>query len=93
MNGEPTVGYYQFKFNGEDAVPCHGVGHHMSLVPAVSYDEKYKNWDLYVFEMLPKCRRMTSFILPMRICDIMNLLFLKRKSLIFSKVLDKSIFT
>ena len=23
---EPTVGYYQFKFKGEDAILCHGVG-------------------------------------------------------------------
>lgn len=61
MEEEPTVDYYQFKFNGEDAMPCHGVGHHMSLVPAVRYDEKYKNWDLFVFEMPPRCRRMTDF--------------------------------
>lgn len=54
MQGEPTVGYYQFKFNGEDAVLCHGVGHLMSLVPAASYDEKYKNWDLNVFPCIPE---------------------------------------
>lgn len=53
MQGEPTVGYYRFKFNGEDAVLCHGVGHLMSLVPASSYDEKYKNWDLSVFPCIP----------------------------------------
>lgn len=54
MQGEPTVGYYQFKFNGEDAVLCHGVGHLMSLIPAASYDEKYKNWDLNVFPCIPE---------------------------------------
>lgn len=32
MQGEPTVGYYRFKWGGEDAVLCHGVGHLMSLV-------------------------------------------------------------
>ena len=53
MPGEPTVGYYQFKFKGEDAVLCHGVGHLMSLVPASVYDEKYKNWDLSVFPCIP----------------------------------------
>ena len=53
MQGEPTVGYYRFKFNGEDAVLCHGVGHLMSLVPASSYDEKYKNWELSVFPCIP----------------------------------------
>lgn len=53
MPGEPTVGYYQFKFKGEDAVLCHGIGHLMSLVPASVYDEKYKNWDLSVFPCIP----------------------------------------
>lgn len=54
MQGEPTVGYYRFKFKDEDAVLCHGVGHLMSLVPASSYDEKYKNWDLSVFPCIPQ---------------------------------------
>ena len=54
LQGEPTVGYYKFKFNGEDAVLCHGVGHLMSLVPASTYDEKYKNWDLSVFPCIPQ---------------------------------------
>lgn len=54
MQGEPTVGYYRFKWGGEDAVLCHGVGHLMSLVPASSYDEKYKNWDLSVFPCIPQ---------------------------------------
>ena len=50
---EPTVGYYQFKFNGEDAVLCHGVGHLAQLVPAKSYDEKYTKWDLSIFPCVP----------------------------------------
>jgi DNA topoisomerase-3 len=54
LQDEPTVGYYQFKFNGEDAVICHGVGHLMSLVPAKNYDEKYQNWDLSVFPCIPE---------------------------------------
>lgn len=54
MQGEPTVGYYRFKWGGEDAVLCHGVGHLMSLVPASSYDEKFKNWDLSVFPCIPQ---------------------------------------
>lgn len=54
LQGEPTVGYYQFSFKGEDAVLCHGVGHLMSLVPASSYDEKYKSWDLSVFPCIPE---------------------------------------
>ncbi len=54
LNGEPTVGYYQFRFNGEDAVLCHGVGHLMQLVPAKHYDAKYAKWDLSVFPCIPE---------------------------------------
>lgn len=50
---EKTVGYYEFKFNGEDAVLCHGVGHLGQLVPAKNYDEKYANWDLDTFPCIP----------------------------------------
>ncbi|MBP1547892.1 MAG: hypothetical protein J6A37_15015 [Oscillospiraceae bacterium] len=47
-HGEPTVGYYKFKSNGEDAVLCHGIGH---LMPVSTYDEK--KWDLSVFLCIP----------------------------------------
>lgn len=50
---EKTVGYYEFKFNGEDAVLCHGVGHLGQLVPAKNYDEKYGKWDLDIFPCVP----------------------------------------
>lgn len=53
LKEEPTVGYYEFKFNGEDAVLCHGVGHLAQLVPAKSYDEKFAKWDLEVFPCIP----------------------------------------
>ena len=53
LKGEPTVGYYQFQFQGEDAVLCHGIGHLMQLVPAKSYDAKYAKWDLSVFPCIP----------------------------------------
>ena len=53
LKGEPTVGYYQFQFRGEDAVLCHGIGHLMQLVPAKSYDAKYAKWDLSVFPCIP----------------------------------------
>ena len=53
LKEEPTIGYYEFKFNGEDAVLCHGVGHLAQLVPAKSYDEKFAKWDLEVFPCIP----------------------------------------
>lgn len=53
LAGEPTVGHYEFKFRGEDAILCHGVGHLAQLVPAASYDEKYKSWDLNVYPCIP----------------------------------------
>ena len=54
LKGEPTVGYYQFKYKGEDAVLCHGVGHLMQLAPAKAYDPKYTKWDLSVFPCIPQ---------------------------------------
>lgn len=53
LKSEPTVGYYEFTFNGEPAVLCHGVGHLAQLVPAKSYDEKYEKWDLSVYPCIP----------------------------------------
>lgn len=57
---EPTVGYYQFKFKGEDAILCHGVGHLAQLVPAKSYDEKYAKWDLNIFPCIPDMFRSAA---------------------------------
>lgn len=54
LNGEPTVGYYQFQYKGEGAVLCHGIGHLMQLAPAKSYDVKYAKWDLSVFPCIPQ---------------------------------------
>ncbi len=54
LKGEPTVGYYEFKYKGEDAVLCHGIGHLMQLAPAKSYDPKYSKWDLSVFPCIPQ---------------------------------------
>ncbi len=53
LKDEPTVGYYQFNFKGEDAVICHGVGHLAQLVPAKAYDEKYAKWDLDAYPCIP----------------------------------------
>ena len=53
LKDDPTIGYYQFKYNGEDAVLCHGIGHLMQLAPAKSYDAKYAKWDLAVFPCIP----------------------------------------
>jgi DNA topoisomerase-3 len=53
LKSEPTVGYYEFTFNGEPAVLCHGVGHLAQLVPASSYDKKYEKWELSTFPCIP----------------------------------------
>lgn len=60
LAGEPTIGYYQFRFQGEDAVLCHGVGHLAQLVPAKSYDEKFSKWDLDVFPCIPDTFRAAA---------------------------------
>ena len=54
LKDEPTVGYYEFTFKGEDALLCHGVGHLAQLVPAKSYDEKFSSWDLNIFPCIPE---------------------------------------
>lgn len=54
LEEEPTVGHYEFDYNGEKAVICHGVGHLAQLLPAKAYDEKYAKWDLDVFPCIPK---------------------------------------
>lgn len=54
LESEPTVGHYEFKFNGEDAILCHGVGHLAQLIPAKEYDDKYSKWDLDVFPCIPE---------------------------------------
>ncbi len=54
LKDEPTVGYYQFNFKGEDAVICHGVGHLAQLVPAKAYDEKYAKWNLDAYPCIPE---------------------------------------
>lgn len=58
LNDMPSVGYYEFKFHGEDAVLCHGIGHLMQLVPAKNYDEKYAHWNLDVFPCVPETFRI-----------------------------------
>jgi len=50
---EPTIGRYEFTFNGEKAVLCHGVGHLCGLADRTAYGEQYKNWDLSVFPCIP----------------------------------------
>ncbi len=60
LKGEPSVGYYQFKYNGEDAVLCHGVGHLMQLAPAKSYDAKFSKWDLSVFPCIPQSFKLAA---------------------------------
>ena len=50
---EPTIGHYEFTFNGEKAVLCHGVGHLCGLADRTAYGEQYKNWDLSIYPCIP----------------------------------------
>lgn len=49
----PTVGWWEFKFNDEDAVICHGTGHLCEPVPAMTYGEQYKYWDINKYPCIP----------------------------------------
>ena len=42
---EPTIGHYEFTFNGEKTILCHGVGHLCGLVDAEVYGEQYAVWN------------------------------------------------
>ncbi len=49
----PTIAHWEFDFNGEKAILCHGAGHLAELIPAKGYDEKYAIWDLNTFPCVP----------------------------------------
>ena len=51
---EPTIGHYEFTFNGLPAVLCHGVGHLCQLADAKSYGEQYTKWDLNIYPCIPE---------------------------------------
>ena len=50
---EPTIGHYEFTFNGEKTILCHGVGHLCGLADRTAYGEQYKNWDLSIYPCIP----------------------------------------
>ena len=50
---EPTIGHYEFTFNGEKAVICHGVGHLCGLANAREYGERFIKWDLNAYPCIP----------------------------------------
>ncbi|MCL1832594.1 MAG: DNA topoisomerase [Oscillospiraceae bacterium] len=51
---DKTVGHWEFSFNGEAAVICHGAGHLGGLCDAKDYDgEKYSKWDLVNYPCIP----------------------------------------
>ena len=52
-SGGSPVGHYEFTFNGEKTILCHGVGHLCGLADRTAYGEQYKNWDLSVYPCIP----------------------------------------
>jgi len=50
---ELTIGHYEFTFNGEKAVICHGVGHLCGLANAKEYGEQFIKWDLNAYPCIP----------------------------------------
>ena len=51
---EKTIGHYEFTFNGEKAVICHGVGHLCELANAKEYGEQYAKWDIDKYPCIPE---------------------------------------
>ena len=52
-SGGSPVGHYEFTFNGEKAVLCHGVGHLCGLANAKEYGEQFIKWDLNAYPCIP----------------------------------------
>ncbi len=50
---EPTIGHYEFNFNGEKSVICHGVGHLCGLVDAKAYGEQFAVWNTDNYPCIP----------------------------------------
>ena len=50
---EPTIGHYEFIFNGEKTIICHGVGHLCGLVDAKAYGEQYAVWNTENYPCIP----------------------------------------
>ena len=50
---EPTIGHYEYIFNGEKTVICHGVGHLCGLVDAKAYGEQYAVWNTDNYPCIP----------------------------------------
>jgi DNA topoisomerase-3 len=50
---DKTIGHWEFDFDGEPAVICHGAGHLGTLANAVNYGEEYKHWDLEAYPCIP----------------------------------------
>lgn len=57
---ERTIGHYEFEFNGEPAILCHGVGHLVQLADMKSYGEEYGKWDLSKLPLMPEKFNLTE---------------------------------
>jgi DNA topoisomerase-3 len=51
--GDKTVGHWEFTFNGEPAIICHGSGHLGELAGARDYGKQYIRWDLNAYPCIP----------------------------------------
>lgn len=56
---EPTIGHWEFSYQGEQAVICHGVGHLITPAQAKNYDEKYIRWNLEDYPCIPTELKLT----------------------------------
>ena len=50
---EKNIGHYEFTFNGEKAVLCHGIGHLCELANAKTYNERYAKWNTDIYPCIP----------------------------------------
>ena len=89
LKDEPTVGWYEFQFKGEQAVLCHGVGHLAQLVPAKMYDSKFEKWNLDVFPCIPDTFRVAPKSATLKCAKLVKSFFDKADWLINATDADR----
>ncbi|MEG0614205.1 MAG: DNA topoisomerase [Oscillospiraceae bacterium] len=89
LESEPTIGYYEFSYNGEAAILCHGVGHLAQLVPAKTYGEEYSAWDLTKYPCIPNNFKISPKDATRKCFDLVKSFFQKADWLINATDADR----
>ncbi len=89
LKDEAQVGWYEFFFNGEEAIICHGAGHLAELVSAKAYDKKYEKWEIDVFPCIPDEFKISAKTETLKCLNLINSFFYKADWLINATDADR----